>query len=266
MRIAATHGSKIFKVTVISTAALAVSVMFTAAILMVLDGSITVKPLLIACVCSIAAAAPISSIVLTQSERLAHAHTELIAAHRELAEINAQLGTAHRELALKASHDEMTGLLNRAAFLERLENLRRCSDMGYLLMIDADRFKDINDTYGHLAGDRALVAIATALKSGVREADICGRIGGEEFTVYLPGADHENALDCAERLREAVASMRVDTGAGSMVELSVSIGAAPFKNGQGIDDVMREADRLLYQAKSTGRNRVCIAKPVLKAA
>lgn len=205
---------KTMKLVLVTLVAVAMSVLLTAAISLILDGVLTVKPLAIASTCAILVGTPISYFVLSQTERLEFAHSDLTAAHRELSSIHEQLESAHRALKYTSSHDAMTGLVNRATFLASLEHMRRTSGGGYLLMIDADRFKLINDTHGHDAGDRALVAISSSLLQASRVDDICARIGGEEFAVYLPGSDYSAAVVSAERLRLAVAAQRIELANG----------------------------------------------------
>lgn len=254
------------KVAVITALSLLMSVLLTAALLLLIDGELTLKPLAIGAVCAVLIATPIAQFVLTQTAKLEQAHAELTAAHRQLAMLYKELENAHQAMEFKAEHDAMTGLVNRAAFITGLDGMRRGSDRGFVLMIDADRFKRINDTHGHDAGDRVLVAIAEALQEVTRKGDICARIGGEEFAVYLPGSSYEDAFECGERLRKNVADKQVLMSTGEAIGATVSIGVAPFEAGQSVDDLMRAADGLLYQAKSEGRNRTCIAAPVLQAA
>lgn len=266
MHSAGGHMPKSRKVAIITVMALMMSVLLTAALTLIIDGKFTLKPLVIASVCAVFVAIPIAQFVLSQTEKLEHAHAELTEAHRQLAALYKQLENAHQEMEFKAQHDAMTGLVNRAAFIASLEGNRRRSERGYMLMIDADRFKRINDTYGHDTGDRVLVAIANALQEVIRKRDLCARIGGEEFAVYLPGASYRDACECGERLRSNVAGKTVQLADGETIGVTVSIGAAPFEPGQSVDDLMRAADRLLYQAKSEGRNRVSIAAPIPQAA
>ena len=123
-------------------------------------------------------------------------------------------------------------------------------------MLDIDYFKSINDSYGHEAGDMALQAFATLCRTLVREPDIVGRLGGEEFALLLPETDQAGAFVLAERLREAVAAIRL----GDLpVGITVSIGVAEVWGGElTVDAALARADCALYAAKRTGRNRVCM--------
>lgn len=168
-------------------------------------------------------------------------------------------------LQLAATRDALTRLLNRAAFKKEATNMiasigRRRSDASIvaLLVIDADHFKRINDTFGHAAGDRALVAIAAALAGGVRSYDLVGRLGGEEFVLLLKDAGPKEAAIVAERLRTLVNRVTVGPRAHP-TRLSVSIGGVCFDRPVAFDQAYRYADRNLYKAKKAGRNRFEIA-------
>ena len=181
---------------------------------------------------------------------------ELNQALADLDSANRQLARAYEMLQKKSNTDSMTGMLNREAFFEALEKLRRKSDAGAMLIVDADHFKAINDNYGHLTGDEALLAITDAIVKSVRDCDILGRIGGEEFAVYLAGANPVDAHAVAERIRAAVAALHFEPRANVVRALSVSIGGTLLKPGASISEMMREADGRLYEAKNAGRNRV----------
>ena len=184
----------------------------------------------------------------------------------EIAQLNADLNTAYGELAKAhsalaetASKDGLTGVLNRAAFLHAAEKAQGGRHAGTLLLIDADHFKSINDRYGHAAGDTALTAIANAIKSQLRRDDAVGRIGGEEFAVLLKGVSEAEAQDVSERIRVAVEAISFQPeGAPALHRLSVSIGGSRMNQSRAFNDVMELADRLLYAAKSQGRNRVIL--------
>ena len=193
---------------------------------------------------------PASAFMVWQSGRLK-------LAYRDLARTHAQLAAAHRRLEEKASRDEMTGMLNRESFFALLENSRRRDDRGALLIIDADHFKKINDNYGHLTGDKALLEISAAILRATRAGDVLGRIGGEEFAALLVGANDSEALRVAERIRQEVEAIRFRPS-DSLVPLTVSIGGTPCAANANVSDLMRAADRKLYEAKNRGRNRVVL--------
>jgi diguanylate cyclase (GGDEF)-like protein len=164
------------------------------------------------------------------------------------------------DLRRMATTDLLTGLPNRADFFDHATNeLRRTVRFErppILLMMDLDRFKRINDQLGHGAGDEALRAFSKAFRSVMREVDILGRVGGEEFAAMLPETDLEGGLLAAERLRAAVEAMQVKLPGGDLLSFSVSIGVARPKLDEPLDRLMARADAALYAAKANGRNRV----------
>jgi diguanylate cyclase (GGDEF)-like protein len=225
-----------------------------------LGGTVDGNAWMMCVLCPLLIAWPASAYTFWQSDRLK-------SAHRELARTHAQLAAAHRRLAEKASRDDMTGMLNRETFFARLDRSRRRSDRGTLLIIDADNFKAINDNYGHLTGDEALLLIAEAIRSGVRSGDVLGRIGGEEFGAFLTGAGEQEARQVAERVRSEVESISFQPKEGEMLPLTVSIGGTVCASEATVPELVRAADRRLYEAKHRGRNRVIIGKaPVSRAA
>lgn len=170
------------------------------------------------------------------------------------------LALINRRLGLIARTDSLTACLNRGAFTTRVNAaLSRRPDVpqGAMLVIDADNFKAINDLYGHEAGDDALAIIARSIRAILRSGDLVGRMGGEEFGVYLPGVDIRNAEAVAERIRRSV-NLAVFTPNGRLRPLSVSIGGAVFDQPTSFADLFRIADQRLYGAKQNGRNRVII--------
>ena len=166
---------------------------------------------------------------------------------------------AQHQLALVASQDSLTTCLNRGAFVTLvdayLSQLKAEQARGGLLMVDADRFKSINDRFGHPSGDRALRLIATTIMDNVRSVDLVGRVGGEEFAVFLPGADQADTETVAERIRSAVRNIEF-TPAEFRETLSVSIGGAVFQRVVSFETLFAAADAQLYNAKKQGRNRV----------
>lgn len=165
-----------------------------------------------------------------------------------------------QELRLLATTDPLTGLQNRHAFVKRgvslLKSAQRYNRQCSALMLDIDHFKRINDTYGHAFGDAVLKAVAEELSHGLREVDLLGRLGGEEFAVILPETDPLQALQVAERLRNAVQALAFTCADGSRLGLTMSIGAAERLPGEmRLEDLLARADRALYRAKAGGRNR-----------
>ncbi|WP_316859108.1 GGDEF domain-containing protein [uncultured Cohaesibacter sp.] len=163
----------------------------------------------------------------------------------------ARLQVLKDELEHQANHDTLTGILNRRSFIAGVAD----KTDGVLISIDVDHFKRINDTYGHAAGDMALVQITQAISNAVRESDLFARLGGEEFAVFANDASYENAKDLAERIRLSVNAVDFSPEEGVHHELSVSIGSAFGSESKDFDAMVALADQRLYYAKENGRNR-----------
>ncbi len=176
-----------------------------------------------------------------------------------------ELSIAHDELLNVASTDALTACLNRRAFtalvegyLERVEQQEQNRVAGALLVLDVDHFKAVNDNFGHDSGDQALKLIADTIKATVREIDLVGRFGGEEFAVFLPSLDPARTALVAERIRVAVRSADF-APLGRAHQLSISVGGTTFDRRATFADLYRMADERLYAAKNAGRDRVDIA-------
>lgn len=159
-----------------------------------------------------------------------------------------------------ATTDDLTGALNRKEFFRQAESImqdeNRCPSGPGVLMLDIDHFKQINDKYGHEAGDQVLSAFAARCRDTLRDGDLFARLGGEEFGIFLPGTDLGGAILLAERLRKQLAATDIHTLKGS-VRCTASIGVACTSSRKvGIAELLRRADMSLYEAKSEGRNRV----------
>ncbi len=229
------------------------------AVIGILGGEVDANAWLILTVCSLLIAWPASAYAFWQSKNLRDAH-------RDLARTHAQLAAAHRRLEDKARHDDMTGMLNRESFFSSLDSSRNKLDRGALLIVDADHFKKINDSFGHLTGDSALLEIAAAINRATRNGDILGRIGGEEFGAFLVGASPSEAIRVAERIRLEVELIRFRPVDELAVPLTVSIGGIPCKADATISDLMRAADKRLYEAKNRGRNLAIVEAAISAAA
>jgi diguanylate cyclase (GGDEF)-like protein len=248
-----------WKSTIVALASVALSLIITLVAVPALGFSITRSIWLTCVVCPLVLAWLASAYTLWQSDQLKTAHAELARAHTQLA-------TAHRQLKEKASRDDMTGMLNRESFFAALEGSRRKADRGALLIVDADHFKTINDNFGHLTGDEALLLIASAIRRGVRSGDVLGRIGGEEFGAFLIGATEQEARHVAERIRREVELIRFRPADERTVPLTVSIGGTVCATDAGVSDLMRAADQRLYAAKHGGRNLAVVEADVPQAA
>ena len=167
------------------------------------------------------------------------------------------------ELVRRATSDSLTGLANRRGFFENAVRAqaaaaRSRAPLG-MIMVDVDHFKNVNDAYGHDVGDAVLRAVAGRLRDCVRVADMVGRVGGEEFAVLCPGTDLAGGEELAERLRRALEGLCVEAG-GQCVRVTASFGVAVFTDGLDAEPAacLARADKALYAAKRSGRNRVCL--------
>lgn len=166
----------------------------------------------------------------------------------------ARLCETMKELKRSSEIDCLTSVLNRGSFLRQLENLYEGGETGALLMIDADDFKSINDRFGHAAGDQALVLISNAISKWADEDSLVGRMGGEEFAVFLPSADRSLAKMTAERIRNAVNRTEFRPTENALHALSVSIGGEVLNGCNSFTEALAKADERMYQAKKVGKN------------
>jgi diguanylate cyclase (GGDEF)-like protein len=182
---------------------------------------------------------------------------EWLASQAAVALENARL---HDVVQRQASTDDLTGLVNRRRFIEALQaEIERAQQFGSPLTVvlaDLDDFKRVNDDFGHHAGDVALRSFADLARSHLREVDVPGRIGGEEFAVLLPETDAIGAASVAERMRQSLSTISVPVTADRTVRVTASFGVAELRLGQSGDDLLRAADGALYRAKAEGKNRV----------
>ncbi len=169
-----------------------------------------------------------------------------------------QRGLEYEDLFERASHDMLTGLSNRRVFDERIkgmmESARRYHRPLTMLSMDLDHFKDINDTHGHLAGDKVLKSVAKILTKAVRSTDLLVRMGGDEFLLVLDNTDKISAQILAERLCRAIDGLDVE--AGKDLKLGMSIGLAQLQESETLGHWLERADDILYHAKANGRSRV----------
>jgi diguanylate cyclase (GGDEF)-like protein/PAS domain S-box-containing protein len=189
-----------------------------------------------------------------------------LASFAELVEIALGNMQAWSSLVEQAATDPLTGLPNRRSFEEQLaresQRFRRKGRPFSVVLIDIDHFKDVNDTYGHPAGDRALIEVAERLKSVARNSELVARLGGEEFVWLLPETNERGAMIAAERARLAIAEREFD-GIGA---LTVSLGVCSTDQVPDCDGIMQAADTALYEAKRTGRDRAVLHRDPADAA
>jgi diguanylate cyclase (GGDEF)-like protein len=194
---------------------------------------------------------------------------------RRILDLQAELVSARETLRYQATHDGLTGLLNRSAALDALRNeLERATRQGAplcLMLADVDHFKEVNDTYGHMVGDAVLCEAGRRMRSSVRSHDSVGRYGGEEFIFILPGCDGDNARNMAQRLQACVTSQPVELPRLT-ISFTISTGVVVKYNAvvEDLDSLIQAADTALYEAKVKGRNRFVLSerteaslKPVL---
>ncbi|MGH7440187.1 MAG: diguanylate cyclase, partial [Polyangiaceae bacterium] len=171
-----------------------------------------------------------------------------------------------RRLVDGSTRDPLTGAYNRAFLFERLgpelAYAQRHATKVAVLLVDLDFFKAINDTHGHGTGDEVLRAVARAMGRSVRAEDVVARLGGEEFAILARAATRLDSLRLAERVREAVAAIRLTTVSGRVVTVTISVGVArmdELAGGGTVEGLLELADTRLYRAKASGRNSVCAA-------
>ena len=195
--------------------------------------------------------------------------TAFAAAHSALALVVAlplvivlQRSVRHASLAAAARTDAKTGLLNAGAWQREaaVEVTRaRAQTPLAVAMADIDHFKAVNDTHGHLAGDAVLAAVSAAMRDLLRDCDLCGRFGGEEFVLLLPRTTAAQALEITERIRQGISQLAIPRDGTAAIRVTISIGVAvPSQARRTLDDLLAAADHALYQAKRSGRDRVVI--------
>lgn len=172
-----------------------------------------------------------------------------------------QIKHYQKELERLSQYDELTGLCNRRHFMglarHELGRSQRYGGKLSLLMVDIDHFKRVNDSHGHRTGDLVLAAVSEQIRKALRDADIAGRLGGEEFAVMLPETGLGGAILVAERLRQQIATQAIDIGDGQTLQCTLSIGVACLDDATiDLEKLLHRADTALYSAKNGGRNKV----------
>lgn len=206
--------------------------------------------------------------VITQRDLIAKSYNrrvELMRFHEEkVRQTGRMLAGELEHIKSVGTVDALTGLFNRQIFSElfrrEIARVKRHGEPLSLLILDIDYFKQVNDTFGHLAGDGVLLTLAKELSAAVRTSDLLCRWGGEEFAILLPHTDAEGALKAGEKIRKRIGECRFE----GPKTLTVSIGAAAWHAGEETDDLFAKADRALYAAKNGGRDRVYLDNEVLK--
>jgi diguanylate cyclase (GGDEF)-like protein len=190
-------------------------------------------------------------------------------AGRRVQDLQAALLSVQEVLRAQATHDPLTGLWNRTVILEiggrHISRVQHNGGNLVIMMLDLDHFKMINDTHGHLAGDAVLRETCRRMASVVRPNDAVGRYGGEEFLIVLPGCNPASALAVAERIRNTISEIPMNTSEG-VIPVTASVGVAIFGSGPwgDIETLTAAADAALYRAKNSGRNRVELAFPEMR--
>lgn len=186
---------------------------------------------------------------------------KLDASQREFLDLKGQLASVQHEALV----DPLTGLKNRRGFQRFVDQILASVPDGLvgasLLMADIDHFKAVNDTHGHVVGDKVLQIVAQLVRAGVKESDLPARFGGEEFAILLPGMPESDAMALAEQMRQAVARCRIrrtdrNEAIGSV---TISFGVTAYRAGETLEDWISRADKALYQSKQRGRNCVTLA-------
>jgi len=187
--------------------------------------------------------------------RMTDLNNELSSLSRELTRKNVELEKANATINRLLNTDMLTGIANRRALLEFLSGKMDKEDERplSLIMTDIDHFKKVNDNLGHKAGDEVLASFGKTLSGEIRERDLCGRYGGEEFLVVLPRTAIDEAVSVAERIRKAVEAAETGT---PPIRITASFGVAASTGGEDTDSLIGRADEAMYRAKFLGRNRV----------
>jgi diguanylate cyclase (GGDEF)-like protein len=174
-----------------------------------------------------------------------------------------KLEKAQEELKLLASIDPMTKLFNRRYFMDMSKSIldlaKRNKTDTAIIMIDIDKFKNINDTYGHQVGDDVIIELSSKLQDIGRKSDIVSRWGGEEFLILLPNTNTKGSLIIAEKIRKNIEEIVINLQDEKKLQFTVSVGVSQFhnKSNDNIESSINRADEALYKAKASGRNKVC---------
>lgn len=227
--------------------ALTFTLMITSIFVPMMGGQLAGAGLIMTIVCPLATAIPMSALHYLNSERLRIARDEALQAQNALEQANILLRKLARE-------DSLTGVLNRATFLDEFFAISKTGQSGGLLFIDLDYFKTINDTYGHATGDAALRRLGLLLKRQTTEKAFTGRLGGEEFGVFIKNPDPDFIYSYAEEMREKISSLRIIAPNNEHIRITASIGVTICETAFNPERALLEADKKMYIAKRQGRN------------
>lgn len=200
---------------------------------------------------------PLGFVMSKQREKLVMLTNGFRDAQQQLREVN-------KQLERKANYDGMTGLPNRASFFHWLAETRETAAANVLMIVDVDRFKQINDTYGHPVGDRALILIASVFRKILRKEDLIGRIGGEEFGIWLTDTTEEEGQAIGEMVRHEIENTVFEPHKGLRHVITVSIGFISATSDHDRSMLLRNADCAMFEAKRLGRNRVVAFDPGMR--
>lgn len=183
-----------------------------------------------------------------------------------MCEINKKLEQVNAELIDMSHKDHLTQVYNRRFFAEQSRKIQLYSQRNNntpfcLVTLDIDKFKKINDTYGHLFGDEVIIKVAHIVESQIRESDIVARFGGEEFVVLLQNCDLKGAFEVAEKIRKSIENTSISLHNNEDVHCTVSLGIAQFKeeDKDNLENTLSRADKALYEAKNNGRNKTIVS-------
>ncbi len=190
---------------------------------------------------------------------------KLVELTNRLKDARVKLRKANKALEQRANFDGMTGLPNRDNFFDRLDKLRANRMDNVLMIVDADHFKNINDSFGHLIGDQALTLLGKAFRKTLRKNDLVGRIGGEEFGIFLPDTSAAEGKIIGEMIRHEIENMIFEPHKNMRHVITVSIGVTEIAPRQERSTLMRNADVALFAAKRRGRNQVVLYEPGMNA-
>ena len=184
----------------------------------------------------------------------------------KLVKTNVMLEHANERIRQSAIMDDLTGAFNRSRMMEILQREKSLADRGRspftLCIFDLDNFKHVNDTYGHLAGDMVLRVLIREIRENIRDQDYIARYGGEEFVIILAYTEMEEAVACAERLKDLASKIKYP-GLPDDFSITISVGVTRYRPGESIDSLIGRADTALYLAKTGGKNRIAVEQPPL---